>query len=105
MQGEFDKGVINLKAVIQSTKSMSNTDYFKMKAVGSELPLLDKPCHDCAITTGFYTPIADDLLKEDEELQDAALKTWFCHNHCDKACRGARNYVNSMNKKKEKANA
>src|SRR5699024_3495216 len=53
---------------------------------------LKKPCNDCAITYGFYTPIADELLKEDEELQEKCLDNWFCHNHPNECCKGAINY-------------
>lgn len=59
-----------------------------------ELELLEKPCHDCAITTDFYTPIANELLKESEEVQDKVMKRWFCHNHPNRACRGCFNYIN-----------
>jgi hypothetical protein len=77
-------------------------EYFESMVDLPELPLLDKPCHDCAITTGFYIEIADELLQQDIELQDKVLKRWFCHNHRNKACRGAYNYVHT--KRKVKAN-
>lgn len=89
--------------VLCNVKPIPSSDYFKNKLHDPKLPLLERACHDCAITTGFYIPIADDLLKEDRRTQDRILEGWFCHNHCNKACRGARNYVTSMNKRKEKS--
>lgn len=60
---------------------------------------LKKPCKDCAITYGFYTPIADELLKEDKETQDKCMDNWYCHNHTDECCKGVINYVKSMRKR------
>ena len=91
-----------MKIKTPEPKPFNRSEFFEKSAQGPELPLLDKPCEDCAITTGFYTPIADELLECDEELQERSLNTWFCHNHCNKACRGARNYIESMKKKRKK---
>ena len=90
-----------MKLVKSITVPTNRKMHFKFMSNAPELPLLKKPCHDCAITTGFYTPIADELLKEDKKVQEDVLKRWHCHNHCNSACRGARNYVNSINKRKE----
>lgn len=54
---------------------------------------LSKPCKDCAISTGFYTEIADELKKENKETIDAVVDTWFCHNNCNRGCAGVRDYV------------
>lgn len=54
---------------------------------------LSKPCKDCAISTGFYTEIADELKKENKETIDAVVDTWFCHNNCNRGCAGVREYV------------
>ncbi|MGD9728324.1 MAG: hypothetical protein AB7R40_23715 [Nitrospiraceae bacterium] len=49
---------------------------------------LKKPCHDCAITCGFYTPVAATLsLLTDDEIDERSLQ-WFCHNHPNRACAG-----------------
>lgn len=67
------------------------------KAEWPELPLLDKPCvdadgrPDCAVVCGLYTEISDALKLEDKDVQKAMSKTWFCHNHRGKACRGNAN--------------
>ena len=76
----------------------SRTEYFERMAEGRELEVLDKPCHDCAVTCGLYMPYAEALVDESIELQDKVLSTWFCHNHTNKACRGAYNYVHSKRK-------
>ncbi len=65
---------------------------------------LKKPCHDCAITTGFYMPIADDLLLESDEIQAAVINNWYCHNHTNECCKGAINYIKSMKKQEEDTN-
>ena len=62
--------------------------------------LLDKPCDDCAVTTGFYLPNAIELTEQDTETQDKVLKSWYCHNDCTKACRGAYNYIHSKRRNK-----
>ena len=54
---------------------------------------LKKPCHDCAITTGFYTEHADLLKLEPLEVQNKVLDNWFCHNNCNRACAGAIEYL------------
>jgi hypothetical protein len=53
---------------------------------------LGKPCHDCAITCGFYTPYAAALsLLPKDEINRRSLE-WFCHNHPDRACAGQIEY-------------
>jgi hypothetical protein len=84
---------------IKTPTPISRDKYWEMQMKGPEIPLLDKPCHDCAITTNFYTPIADELLKESEHIQDEVLKRWYCHNHTNCACRGAYNYIHVKRKK------
>lgn len=54
---------------------------------------LSKPCKDCAISTGFYIEIANELKKENKETIDAVVDTWFCHNNCNRGCAGVREYV------------
>lgn len=73
--------------------------YFERISQGPKLDLLDRPCNDCAITTGFYTPYAEELLEQEPGLQTRVLDTWYCHNDCNKACRGAYNYIQVKNKK------
>lgn len=60
-----------------------------------KLKPLKKSCHDCAITTGFYTVYADMLKLESAETQQKVLDNWFCHNNCNRACAGAIEYLKS----------
>lgn len=62
------------------------------------LPVLDKPCHDCAVKEGMYLPHADSLAKESLRVQEQVLSGWFCHNHPNRACRGARDHVEDCNR-------
>lgn len=57
---------------------------------------LRKPCHDCAVTNGFYAPIAAALsmLPPNEVAQRSS--EWFCHNNCNRACAGNIEYQNSI---------
>ena len=75
------------------TKPLPRDKYWERKMEGGPLPFLKKPCGDCAMTCGFYEPIADELLKEDTEVQDKVLERWFCHNHSNRACKGAYDYI------------
>lgn len=58
------------------------------------LPLLDRVCRDpdgavdCAVLRGMYRPISNDLKRCDPELQIRYSRTWWCHNHGNRACRG-----------------
>lgn len=49
---------------------------------------LGKPCHDCAVTCGFYLPYAEALAKLPRDFQRNIAARWFCHNHPNRACRG-----------------
>ena len=80
---------------IKTPEPMSNEEYWEMHSQGPELEVLDKCCHDCAIKTGFYIPYAEELSEQPIEIQNKAVKRWFCHNHTNKACRGAYNYIKS----------
>lgn len=74
---------------------MSENDYWKSQAsMGEVVEPLSKPCHDCAITTGYYVSHAESLAKQPEETQKAVLEKWFCHNACNRGCKGVRNYLN-----------
>lgn len=53
-----------------------------------QLPLRKKPCHDCAVTTGFYRPYAKELKRCSIEVRVARSGDWFCHNDRRLACRG-----------------
>lgn len=52
----------------------------------------EKMCKDCGMK-GLYNEIADELLKENIQTQDDNLKSWFCHDKPDCACRGVYNYI------------
>lgn len=83
---------------IQTPEPMSNEEYWAMKCEGPALETLDHICHDCAIKTGFYIEIGEELLKQPKEVQDKALKRWYCHNNGNKACRGAHNMIRARRK-------
>lgn len=99
---------MNIKKIIVSsieskldvcTKEELSHDFWQEHLIQSNsMPFLRKPCKDCAVTCGLYIEIADDLLKQPINIQDAALERWFCHNHTNRACRGAYNYVHSKRK-------
>ncbi len=52
------------------------------------LPLLRKPCGDCAMTCGFYGEYGEALAQESPEVQLGVSQQWFCHNHTGRACKG-----------------
>ncbi len=57
---------------------------------------LGKPCHDCAVTCGFYEPLAASLsLLPRDEIEKRSLE-WFCHNHPNRACAGQIEYQRRM---------
>lgn len=87
---------------IKTIQPMPKDEYWEMHMISPALGLLERPCHDCAITTGFYTPMADELLKETKEVQDKVVERWFCHNHSNKACRGCFNYIHVKRKQNAK---
>lgn len=65
--------------------------------LSKEMPLLSmrKPCEGCAITSGFYISHADDLLKQPNEIREKVKKTWFCHEHTNRCCKGLEEYMKS----------
>jgi hypothetical protein len=60
---------------------------------GPEIPVLAKPCGDCAVECGFYMEISQRLALEDRQTQEDVSKRWFCHNHRGRACRGNWNHL------------
>ncbi|MEK3956127.1 MULTISPECIES: hypothetical protein [unclassified Psychrobacillus] len=86
------------RVMLENVRSVE--EYWLTKAEeGKALEVLEKPCSDCAVTCNFYTPMCDELLEQPLNVQNGALERWFCHNHLDKACRGAKNYVEMKRKK------
>jgi hypothetical protein len=64
-------------------------EYFEQITKGKpELPLLKKPCSDCAVLCGFYDIYIQGLKAKPKELQEKVAKTWYCHNNLRQACRG-----------------
>lgn len=69
-------------------------DWFERRIDHEPLPLLEKVCRDangdidCAVICGMYRPISNDLKRCDHDLKVRAARTWFCHTHAGKACRG-----------------
>lgn len=95
---KLDK-TVKEKVDLQLKSDPDMTKYFEDMANDPKLERLDKPCKDCAVTTGFYKPFAEELTKQTPGLQEQVLDTWFCHDHCNRACRGAYNYVQMKNRK------
>lgn len=83
---------INIDAHIASLDT--STSYWDYHMKQRKVKPLKKPCHDCAITTGFYVDMAEELKKEPIETVSAVVDTWFCHNHCNRGCAGVREYLN-----------
>lgn len=74
--------------------------FWEDKASDTPLPAREARCHDCAITTDFYTPIADELAKESPELQQRVCNSWFCHNTPNKMCKGVVEYLQEKEEEK-----
>lgn len=64
-------------------------DFWESRAARAPLTPLDKPCHDCAVTSGFYGEIVAKLEEQPREIRDAVCRSWFCHNKGNRSCRGA----------------
>lgn len=73
---------------------ITETGYFESIANGTKVKPLDKPCGDCAISTGFYTLYAEALSRQSKELQEKVADTWYCHNACNRGCAGLRKFLN-----------
>lgn len=90
------KGIVkklsDLKGHNEMVSSFSE-GYWERQAVDTPLPERKARCHDCAITTDFYTPIADELAKESPDLQRKVCNGWFCHNTPNKMCKGVSEYL------------
>lgn len=71
---------------------MSPTDeilaFIRSKPPRVDLELMPKPCHDCAVVDEFYKEYSDAFKAMPPEEQLARSKQWFCHNVCNRACRG-----------------
>lgn len=50
--------------------SITEEEYWDSVAKRRKVEPLTKPCHDCAITTGFYAPYAERLKKQPKEVQE-----------------------------------
>lgn len=73
---------------------MKIIDVIKETPTRKQLELRNKPCHDCAVTCGFYKEYSDALKELLPEEQLEKSKEWFCHNNCDLACRGNADNLN-----------
>lgn len=82
-----------MRIIPKAKNTYTNEDYWKSHAEGETLQTMKKPCHDCAMTCGFYKPYADELLTQPREIIEKCLKTWSCHNHGNRACKGVEEYV------------
>lgn len=70
-------------------------DWALIAGDGPAIEPLKKPCHDCAVVTGFYGEYADGLAKEPADVQNRVMDTWFCHNACNRGCAGIREFIKS----------
>ncbi len=72
---------------------ITEDEYWESVANGTKVKPLTKACVDCAITTGFYLPLAERLKRQPKEMQDKVADTWFCHNACNRGCGGIRKFL------------
>ena len=68
--------------------SSSLLDSIRSMPAISDLELMPKPCGDCAVKTGFYREYSEAYRAMPAAEQLARSKQWFCHNVCNRACRG-----------------
>lgn len=59
-----------------------------LDAEKKELKLLKKACHDCAVTSGFYSCYSEELKLQSDDVREKVSKKWLCHNNVDRACKG-----------------
>jgi len=52
------------------------------------MELMPKPCGDCAVKSGFYAEYSEAFFEMPQDEQLERSKRWFCHNDCNRACRG-----------------
>ena len=76
-----------------SVEDLSLLESIRAMPTGKDLELLSRPCHDCAVTSGFYREYSDAYKDMPKEEQIARSKQWFCHNACNRACRGHANNI------------
>ncbi len=68
---------------------ITEAEYFSRMAIrGEALKPLGKPCHECAVTNGFYREISDALARQPEPIKTQAALRWWCHCNAGRACRG-----------------
>lgn len=84
-----------MQAHVASFKKPTREEYFQQIIERDKnepvLPLLSKPCGDCAVTCGFYGEITQALATQPQNVQLEVSQKWFCHNHNGRACRGNAN--------------
>lgn len=86
------KKLTDIKVEDKQEKDFSET-FWKDKSSEEALPQRKGRCHDCAITYDFYTPIADELKKEEHDVQVKVCNGWFCHTTPNKMCKGVVEYL------------
>lgn len=62
--------------------------YWDIHLKGPPIKPLAKPCGDCAVECGFYSPVTDALALEPRKVQVEVSLRWYCHNNPRRACRG-----------------
>lgn len=82
---------------------MKSDSYWEKLSKEKPLPSMKKPCEDCAIVYGFYISHVDELLKQPKDIQEKVMKTWFCHNHPDRCCKGLEEYINEEGMRRNEA--
>ncbi len=76
-----------MRKYIPTAFLVSIEDHWAKKASRSPLPFRTRKCGDCAID--FYGEIVTELKKQPEHIQKGVAASWFCHNTCTHACKGA----------------
>ena len=77
-----------MKPYIPKVISLPNVDeMWREKSEREPLPFRTRRCHDCAIE--FYGEMVDELRKQPRQIQVGVASSWFCHNTCTHACKGA----------------
>lgn len=90
---------ITLNFDLPEIQEITEREYWDGIANGRTVEPLKKACGDCAIETGFYLPLAEGLKRQPKEVQDKVADVWFCHNACNRGCRGLRDFLDHPVKK------
>lgn len=91
MTDKKEEKIVYIPVPVSEVKS--DNEYWKLQSeLDHVIAPLNKPCKDCAITTGFYLEFAKSLSHQSEETKEKVMDRWFCHNNCQRGCAGIREY-------------